>query len=397
VTYPPTASTIDRRSTMRCRAMKSQTPITIRSRSHRCIRILVLPRDSNPYQELLYSPMRADHPDDFRMIYWKRRPWIGLPMFFVVSAWAALRGARIVHLHWVAWDIRLSIPGRAFLSGFLSRIAIRWLELLRFRLICTIHNVVPHEPQTNDDLAIARRLCKSADALIVHSETARSALREQGLEAKSIVVIPHGSYLDVYSQPPAKPKARKALGLPSGSRIVLFFGNIRPYKGIMDLLDAWDQRVNDGLLLIAGSCADPDLESAIHEAALRDASIICHLGYIADNDVSTFFAASDGVCLPFRHVATSGSAILALTFDKPLVAPRIGAIQDLPESTGFYYRSSQENGLECALGRFFGATEFELKSRSASCADYMAALSWSSIADATFALYESIYLSDPAN
>jgi len=334
--------------------------------------------------------MRSAHPDTVEVRYWRRRPWVGIVQFFPLAAWCALRGSRIAHVHWLAWDIRLRLPGRARLSGVLSRLAIGWMQLLGFRLIWTVHNVLPHEPQTDDDRAIMQKLARACSAIIAHSSTVVTSLAANGIPASSTVVIAQGSYIDLYGTPPERAEARRSLGLPATGRIVLFFGQIRPYKGIPELLTAWSNDGFDGTLLIAGLCSDPELRAEIDTICSGDPSIVLRLGFVPDPAVSTYFAACDCVCLPFRALTTSSSAILALSFAKPIIAPRLGALQDLPNSVGYFYSPDGPGGLDSALARFFADDNLELENRSDAGLSFAKGCSWQAIADQTLDLYRSV-------
>src|ERR1035438_1994268 len=102
------------------------------------ILLFVVPKDANPYQELLYGAMREAHSDQFETLYWTRRPWLGIPHFFLLTLWAAAKGSHLVHVHWLAWDLRIQMPLKKQISGLLTRAAIRWLVLLGFRIIWTV-------------------------------------------------------------------------------------------------------------------------------------------------------------------------------------------------------------------------------------------------------------------
>ena len=352
--------------------------------------VLVVPLDSNPYQESLYEPMRTAHPDRLRLVFWRRRPWVGVLHFFPLAAWCSLKGPRIAHVHWLAWDLRLPVPGRARVSGWLCRLGIWWLRVLRFRIIWTVHNVVPHEPQTDDDLAIVRQLARSSAALIVHSSSVLKALVANGVPADNAVVIPQGSYIGLYGVSPTWQDARRTLGLPPVGRTVLFFGLIRPYKGIPDLLTAWSGGSFDGTLVIAGSCPDPNLRAEIEARTKDDPSIHIHLGFILEAEVATYFSACDCTCFPFRDITTSSSALLALSFGKPLIAPRLGSLEDIPDAVGYFYDGEADHGLTGALEKFFSTGSAELQHRSQLGLAYAATLGWPAIAEKTFELYAMI-------
>ena len=366
-----------------------------RLRTRTRVGVFVVPFDSNPYQEQLYRPMLEAHPSNLEIMYWRRIPWIGLPLFFPMSLWASIKGYRIAHVHWLAWDLRIAIPGSLYLSSFLTKLSIVWLKLLRFRLVWTVHNIVPHEPQTHHDLAIARSLSQSVDALLVHSESVLNALSLAGLTVNSAHVIPHGNYIDQYRNKPNQPEARKRLGLPEEERLLLYFGLMRKYKGVPDLLKVWNEDFPPGLLMLAGSCTDPALSNLIGSYQAGDPTIHCHLDFIPDEEVPNYFEACDAVCLPFRNVTTSGSALLALSFAKPIIAPRMGSLEDLPEAVGFFYKSSSTSGLSSAISRFFTADPAELRAKSESALEQAEQAAWPAIAETTFAVYSSIMRSSP--
>jgi glycosyltransferase involved in cell wall biosynthesis len=264
------------------------------------------------------------------------------------------------------------------------------LKLLRFRIIWTVHNVVPHEGQTASDNEIAHRLAAEASAIIVHSPETLLQLSSLGLDESKAVVIPHGNYVDHYGAIPATIEARRNLGIAPTDRVLLFFGNIRPYKGIEDLLSVWDDLQSSAkTLVIAGTCSDADIMNSIRQAEKKAGNIRSHLRYIPDGEVSTLFAACDGVCLPVRNATTSGSAILAASFGKPLIAPRVGGLRDIDENAGFFYEPDLGGSLQDEVDSFFSAGADELGRRSRAAKRYADELSWPKIAKMTFSVYRS--------
>lgn len=102
-----------------------------------------------------------------------------------------------------------------------------------------------------------------------------------------------------------------------------------------------------------------------------------------------YLRASDIVCLPFKTITTSGSALLALTFGKPIVAPRIGAIQDIPSDVGVLYDPRNNNALENALAEALSSSS-KLFDMSRAAQKYSDTLSWDKIATRTFKVYEDV-------
>ena len=100
---------------------------------------------------------------------------------------------------------------------------------------------------------------------------------------------------------------------------------------------------------MAGQCTDAGLLEQIKGAELDRVVLI--EGHIPDEDVTPIFEAADVVCLPFKDVTTTGSAILALSYGKPIVAPRVGALRDLPDDVGYFYGGDSADDLAAALRR----------------------------------------------
>jgi beta-1,4-mannosyltransferase len=176
---------------------------------------------------------------------------------------------------------------------------------------------------------------------------------------------------------------RERLGLAPDDVAVLFFGNMRPYKGVNDLLAAWPLLEGTRARLIAaGECSDEQLQEGLRGTA---ATFINRR--IADQEVAALFQASDVVCAPFRAVTTSGSVLLALSFGRPVVVPRTGAMLDLPSEVGFFYDSGAPDGLVSAL--LAAVSSKDLASVQDAARAYAAAISWEAVARATAAVYRS--------
>jgi glycosyltransferase involved in cell wall biosynthesis len=350
--------------------------------------LIVYPFDANPYQEMLYDAIRASGVD-CETVYVQRRARLGPVPFLVQVTSARLRGYRLLHLHWSQFALYRGTRLLPRISLLNARFHLWLLRTLRVRLVWTVHNAVPHEPETADDAEVSRLLARDAAQKIVHGANAIDELAAIGADTDRISVIPHGAYTGSYREADAT-EARRRLELPQNARIVMFFGQIRPYKGVEDLLPAWDHVMAAGesggpapFLLLAGKCDD-----AAERARLREQMAQRHgrfdEGYAPHEAVPLYFAAADVVVLPFRKVTTSGSAVLALSLGRPIVAPRIGALRDLPLSVGFFYGNGE---LATAIGQALSATPEELAERSAAARRYADSLSWDHIVAATLDVY----------
>ncbi|MGE5177402.1 MAG: glycosyltransferase [Hyphomicrobiales bacterium] len=220
--------------------------------------------------------------------------------------------------------------------------------------IFLVHNVEPHEP-TPLLRAMATYGLGAADGFLVHAreEASRLASRAKG---RPVRVHPHPSY-DVFSaHPPTREAARAALG--ATGRVLLFFGYVRPYKGLADLLaalalargDAWD------LLYVVGEFYEPRAryEEALAHPALRGKVRVVDR-YVANEEVATYLAAADVVALPYRSATGSGIAQVAFGAGVPVIATRTGGLADVVEEgvSGFLVPPGDPAALARAIERFF--------------------------------------------
>jgi glycosyltransferase involved in cell wall biosynthesis len=355
--------------------------------------LIVYPFDLNPYQEMLYGAIRASD-TKCTVLYVQRRAHLGPVPFLVHVALARSRGFRLLHLHWPQFALHRGSRLLPRFSLLNARLSLWWLRALGVRLVWTVHNTIPHEPETADDVAVSRILARDAVRKIVHSAETIDELAAIGADTERISVIPHGAYTESYREAD-KVEARRRLELPGAPRIVLFFGQIRPYKGVEDLVGAWGDALDAvgaiapaPFLLIAGRCDEEDLRSRLAHA-MGDVTSRFDEGYAPHETVPLYFAAADVVVLPFRRVTTSGSVLLALSLGRPVVAPRIGGLRDLPDDVGFLYETG---GLVQALTMALSVSSAELHERSEAARRYALGLSWNHIAAATLDVYRQARL-----
>ncbi|GAA2208718.1 hypothetical protein GCM10009850_041760 [Nonomuraea monospora] len=337
------------------------------------MKVLVFPRDSNPYQELLHSGL----PGVSVRYLGELTPSHTLNLLLLPAELAVRRltGARIVHLHWV-W--KFALPG-----GDRTRRLAQWwfaavlgvIRLLGLRLVWTAHNVLPHRPVFADDTAARRTLVRHCDLVIAHHSTALDRLAALGAEPSRAVVIPHGPF----PAPPIPPPGRSG-----GVRTFLFFGRIEPYKGVEDLLAAFAALPAelDVRLVVAGACPNAALAARLEASALGDDRVELRIGRVPDADVAGLFAGSDVVVLPFREITTSGSALLALAHGRPLIVPGLPAMAGLPAAALASYRDGA-GGLTAALREAAGWDAARLARMSGAALEHAAGGGWTEIGRAT--------------
>jgi len=216
------------------------------------------------------------------------------------------------------------------------------------------HNVEPHEA-TPLDHALASYGLGAADGFLVHAraEAERLASRAKG---RPVRVHPHPSYEIFHRGAPSRDEARA--NLQAKGRVLLFFGYVRPYKGLADLLealrrtrpDAWDR------LYVVGEFYEPRDRYArwLEDPALRSKIVVVDR-YVANEEVGAYMAAADAVVLPYRSATGSGIAQVAFGAGVPVIATKTGGLEDVVEDgvSGLLVPPESPDAIARAIERFF--------------------------------------------
>ena len=256
-----------------------------------------------------------------------------------LSARIAAQRPTVMHLNWTAPILG---PGRndaarreryfAFLKG------LDQLQAAGVPTIWTIHNVLPHEcadpgleaqlrQEIADRVDVIHVMCEATiDACAPHYEIPHSKVR----------VIPHPSYIDFYPNLIDRGLARDELRIDQDAFVYLHFGQVRPYKGVDLLLDAFDRLAPqhpDSRLLLAGAGGRFEGIEAIKQRARAHPQVAGNFNHVGDADVQLYMNAADVVVLPHRSALNSGALQLAYSFARPVVAPDTGCMAGLVDST----------------------------------------------------------------
>jgi beta-1,4-mannosyltransferase len=283
------------------------------------MRILAWPkvRPWNPYTGLVYSHL----PAGAKAVEWPAN---------------LLKKYDVWHLHWP--DSLLNIPGGAKtaykISGMFA--AMDFLKARGTKVVWTMHNFASHEAlHPRLEPWFWRNFIPRVDGAISLSRAGLALGQEKFPRLREVptAVIPHGHYRAEY--PPARKDARRELGIPEDARVMMFFGAVRAYKNV-DVLAKAFRGVRDprAVLYIAGKPNYDDLAAAIGSEARQDSRIILDFKFIDDADVTTVLSAAEVVVLPYREVLNSGSALLALSCNRPIVVPEKGSMGELMEEFG---------------------------------------------------------------
>jgi beta-1,4-mannosyltransferase len=266
---------------------------------------------------------------------------IGPRKFFPINS--AL--ARRIDLLQMDWPDTLYLGRNAVMSWAKRRMYHAGLHRLEdFPLVWTVHNLVGHDAP---DAAYHRRMTQilidRCGGIIVMSQAALRLLSENYRvpERTRVAVIPHGHYIDAYTNVVTREQAREYFSLNESGRMVLFLGSMRPYKGVEELMSAFAGLARRGdMLVLAGPTLDPAYGERLRSLAAgplpAGAQIRVVPEAIPDDMLQTYFNAADLVALPFRSILNSGSALLAQSFARCVIAPAIGSLPEVLSSDGFF-------------------------------------------------------------
>lgn len=181
--------------------------------------------------------------------------------------------------------------------------------LLRWRgisTVCIIDNLFPHERHRGDAFLIKLLLSQVA-WVITQSEVVHEQF-QKFLPSIPEVLIPHPVY-DQFWPVVWMSEARQKLNIPSNKILLLFFGFIRPYKGLDLLLQVMPKIISqfpNVHLLIAGECfgSFQIYHNLIEKFNLRD-YITLNLHYIESSEIPSYFGACDLLVMPYRSITNS--------------------------------------------------------------------------------------------
>jgi len=222
------------------------------------------------------------------------------------------------------------------------------------RVITITHNVKPHEKRIGDRV-FTRFLFSAVDNFILLSKRLEQDLKMMKIDARFKTLF-HPVY-SIFGNPLPKEDARKHLKI-EGEKVILFFGFIREYKGLDNLLKAFailKDKINIKLV-VAGEYYhnEEHYKNLIEELEVSD-SLYLFNNFIPTTDVKYFFSAADVVILPYNNATQSGIVQIANNFNKPVIATDVGAMSEavLENKTGFLVVKQNPDKLAETILKFY--------------------------------------------
>ncbi|MBS1841126.1 MAG: glycosyltransferase family 4 protein [Acidobacteria bacterium] len=337
---------------------------------------------------LNFLNLRGDQNPDAGMM---RKMLRVLAYYRKLIAYAATSKADVFH---ILWNNKFQTFDRTLLMLY--------YKALGKRTVLTVHNVNAGVRDGNDSwlnrvtLKVQYHL---ADHLFVHTNKMKQELCQQfAVPASSVTEIPFGINNSLPTTDLTPLQARQKLGINREEKVILFFGNIAPYKGLEFLLQAFQGLVakeNGFRLIIAGRPKDCEaywtsLYSSIQEE-IRKGVIVLKLEYIPDEETEVYFKASDVLVLPYTHIYQSGVLFLGHSFGLPVLASDVGSLKDdiVAGETGFMFQPGDAGDLLRCLREYFGSDLFrDLYRKRIEIRDAVAKQhSWELVGEITLGIY----------
>jgi glycosyltransferase involved in cell wall biosynthesis len=344
---------------------------------------------SNPRVNFL-NLRGAQRPEAGRMVKALRV----LSYYVRLIRYAATAEAKLFHL---LWNNKFELFDRTLLMLY--------YKFLGKRVVFTAHNVNSGKRDSNDcwlnrlSLKIQYDL---SDHIFVHTNGMKSELvADFRVTEDKVSVIPFGINNTVPNSSLSSAEAKHQLGLSSSDRIMLFFGNIAPYKGLEYLVSAFAALLNSERsyrLIIAGRLKGSEgywkqIEQGIARSGIRD-RVIERIEYIPDEETELFFKAADVLILPYTRVFQSGVLFLGYSFGLPAIAADAGNLKEevIDGETGFVFKARDSSDLASKIENYFTSELFRnLERRRAEIKAYAnERYSWDKVAAVTTSLYSRL-------
>lgn len=308
------------------------------------------------------------------------------------SAWKLLRGhCSIWHLHWPERYFNDPDRKKAWFKSRMLLNLVKWARARGVKIVWTIHNLWAHEGFHRDlEVKFWQEFTGQVDGYISLSNTGVDLARKRfrNLDRVPGIVIPHGHYCGVYPDSVTREQARRRLGLSMQDKVALFLGQVRPYKNVPHLIRVFRQVEEPQVrLVVAGKVDLNELRQQVIEEAGGDPRIFLSLSFVPDEELQVFLRAADLVVLPYREILNSGSAILALSYDRPVLVPELGALSELKKLVGSSWVYTYSGELTPAV--FTSALNWAVK-YPRGARPSLGVLGWENLAKRTLEFYKSL-------
>lgn len=248
-------------------------------------------------------------------------------------------GRVVCHFHWLHERTK-----NAKTEKEANAAVVYWETLIKrikengHKIVWTVHNVMPHETVwVEQDKKIHQVMADAADALhVMASDSAKLTEQYYTLDERKMFVVPHPTYHGAQPDEITRAEARAQLHIAEEEFVYLSFGAIMEYKGYDRLIAAYDQlrgkTTRKIRLIIAGLPSDKALVKKIAAWGASKPDVILDMTPVPHEKLQVYFRSADIAVCPYYRTMNSGAAMMAVTFDLPVLGPSSGGFVDIEKS-----------------------------------------------------------------
>ncbi len=341
------------------------------------------------------TTLTEDPPNGAMKRLWRNTWWSAR------RAWRAMRlltewGRVVRHLRRSKPDVvqfgEMQFPGSWFLLARLDDMVLSQIcHEFEFR-----ESKYPRSDQIRS--RFLRRTYESFDSVfLLGAEVRERFVRSTRVAREKTHIIPHGNEELLMTSGDDPAVARDRYGLGADDRIVLFFGNIRPSKGLSDLIEAFAELddLDQTKLLIAGYPSREvnlnDFRDHVDQLGIAD-RVIFDTRYIPIEEVGSLLSIATVVAFPYRNATQSGAIQVAFAAGRPVVATDVGSIPEAVQDgkTGFVVSQGSIVEMADALRRVLVDPDLAEAMGEAARTQAATRFSWGAIAGDVLTVYEDL-------
>lgn len=298
----------------------------------------------------------------------------------------------------ILWNNKFETFDRTFLMLY--------YKFLGKRIVLTAHNVNKRRRDCRDSLLNRLTLRIQywlADHIFLHTEKMKAELMGQfGVSTDRASVIPFGINNSVPNTSVTARQAKERLGVDENEKVILFFGRIKPYKGLEYLITAFQilaGRSAEYRLIVVGRLEEgceqywASIQKEVEEY-VQAGRVTLRIEFIPDSEVEMYFKACDVLILPYKEIFQSGVIFLGYSFGLPAIIADVGSLKEdvIEGKNGFIFSPEDPNDLARTIEQYFASDLFaDLESRRLEIRDYaLLCHSWAIVGQQTLSIYRTL-------
>ena len=241
-------------------------------------------------------------------------------------------GYDILHVHWPEHHFIRPSALQTLLRAVCVLAILSIARVCGTRLVWTVHNMQPHKRyHPMIEKWFWKLFPRLIDAYFSLNFSALEQIKREypALFRKKGFVALHGHYRGFYRDDISKEDARRKLDIEVSATVIGFLGRVSVYKNTVSLIKSFLQLRDKNLILLLAGAPDSVSIEEINGLAKKDSRIHLYLDFIQEGDIQLYLKAADLVVLPFQEILNSGTAMLSLSFNCPILVPEKGSMGEL--------------------------------------------------------------------